>query len=187
MQKDTIIHTINSITLDPTGGNHPYTIHDITSTVVKRTGPGNQRLSGYRTSGYDGGSSGQLYRSSRLLGDWILLCPSTGAKDILFPALFPAERNGKTIILQSSNRTQRDLPNPYRYPTAAVRRQLQKIPEQIAPAVPAARKQKGKIFSKGTCSTAYVPQVFLRRGFPAAVPQGKGNVLHPLFVLIFFI
>ena len=34
MQKDTIIHTINSITLDPTGGNHPYTIHDITSTVV---------------------------------------------------------------------------------------------------------------------------------------------------------
>lgn len=34
MQKDTIIHTISSITLDPAGGNRPYAIHDITSTVV---------------------------------------------------------------------------------------------------------------------------------------------------------
>lgn len=34
MQKDTIIHSISSVTLDPAGGNRPYAIHDITSTVV---------------------------------------------------------------------------------------------------------------------------------------------------------
>lgn len=34
MQKDTIIHSISSVVLDPAGGNRPYTIHNITSTVV---------------------------------------------------------------------------------------------------------------------------------------------------------
>lgn len=34
MQKDTVIHTISSVALDPAGGNRPYMIHNITSTVV---------------------------------------------------------------------------------------------------------------------------------------------------------
>lgn len=34
MQKDTVIHTISSVVLDPAGGNRPYAIHNITSTVV---------------------------------------------------------------------------------------------------------------------------------------------------------
>ena len=34
MQKDTIIHTISSVSLDPQGGNVPYVIRDITETAV---------------------------------------------------------------------------------------------------------------------------------------------------------
>lgn len=34
MQKDTIIHSIGSVMLDPTGGNHPQVIRDITDTAV---------------------------------------------------------------------------------------------------------------------------------------------------------
>jgi len=34
MQKDTIVHSISSVMLDPTGGNHPYTINGITEVVV---------------------------------------------------------------------------------------------------------------------------------------------------------
>ena len=34
MQKDTVIHTIRSVTLDPAGRNVPYVINDITSTAV---------------------------------------------------------------------------------------------------------------------------------------------------------
>jgi hypothetical protein len=34
MQKDTVVHDISSVLLDPDGGNRPYSIDDITSTVV---------------------------------------------------------------------------------------------------------------------------------------------------------
>ena len=34
MQKDTIVHSIGSVMLDPTGGNHPTAIHDITDVIV---------------------------------------------------------------------------------------------------------------------------------------------------------
>lgn len=34
MQKDTIVHSIGSVMLDPTGGNHPVAIHDITDVIV---------------------------------------------------------------------------------------------------------------------------------------------------------
>jgi hypothetical protein len=34
MQKDTVVHEISSVLLDPAGGNRPYRIDDITSTVV---------------------------------------------------------------------------------------------------------------------------------------------------------
>lgn len=34
MQKDTIIHSINSVMLDPTGGNHPYALRNITEVIV---------------------------------------------------------------------------------------------------------------------------------------------------------
>lgn len=34
MQKDTVISSISSVVLDPAGGNRPYAIHNITSTVV---------------------------------------------------------------------------------------------------------------------------------------------------------
>ncbi len=34
MQKDTILHSINSVMLDPTGGNHPTAIHGITEVAV---------------------------------------------------------------------------------------------------------------------------------------------------------
>ena len=34
MQKDTIVHSIGSVMLDPTGGNTPVTIHDITDVIV---------------------------------------------------------------------------------------------------------------------------------------------------------
>ena len=51
MQKDTVIHKISSVTLDPDGGNAPYTIKDITSTVVNGTELG---LDGYLDVGlYD--------------------------------------------------------------------------------------------------------------------------------------
>ena len=34
MQKDTVVHEISSVALDPNGGNRPYRIDDITTTVV---------------------------------------------------------------------------------------------------------------------------------------------------------
>lgn len=34
MQKDTIIHTVNSVMLDPAGGNHPTAIHNIREVVI---------------------------------------------------------------------------------------------------------------------------------------------------------
>lgn len=34
MQKDTIVHSIGTIMLDPTGGNHPVTLHNITDVIV---------------------------------------------------------------------------------------------------------------------------------------------------------
>ncbi|WP_130870968.1 hypothetical protein [Intestinimonas massiliensis (ex Afouda et al. 2020)] len=49
MQKDTIVHSIGSVMLDPTGGNHPVAIHDITDVIVV-TGDGTQHplgLGGY--------------------------------------------------------------------------------------------------------------------------------------------
>lgn len=44
MQKDTIIHSITSVMLDPAGGNHPTTIHNITGAAVNGTDLG---LGGY--------------------------------------------------------------------------------------------------------------------------------------------
>lgn len=34
MQKDTIVHSIGTIMLDPTGGNHPVALHNITDVIV---------------------------------------------------------------------------------------------------------------------------------------------------------
>ena len=34
MQKDTIVHSIGSVMLDPAGGNTPVAIHDITDVIV---------------------------------------------------------------------------------------------------------------------------------------------------------
>ena len=34
MQKDTIVHTVSSVMLDPTGGNTPTAIRDITDVIV---------------------------------------------------------------------------------------------------------------------------------------------------------
>lgn len=34
MQKDSIVHTIGTILLDPTGGNHPVVLHNITDVIV---------------------------------------------------------------------------------------------------------------------------------------------------------
>lgn len=34
MQKDTVIHTLSTVTLDPTGGNHPQIVTDITQAVL---------------------------------------------------------------------------------------------------------------------------------------------------------
>ena len=34
MQKDTVVHTISSVMLDPTGGNHPTAIRGITDVIV---------------------------------------------------------------------------------------------------------------------------------------------------------
>ena len=34
MQKDTVVHTISSVMLDPAGGNHPQQIRDITDVIV---------------------------------------------------------------------------------------------------------------------------------------------------------
>ncbi len=41
MQKDTVLHTISSVMLDPAGGNRPTAIHDITD-VILVTGDGTQ-------------------------------------------------------------------------------------------------------------------------------------------------
>ena len=49
MQKDTIVHSIGSVMLDPTGGNTPVAIHDITDVIVV-TADGSQHplgLGGY--------------------------------------------------------------------------------------------------------------------------------------------
>lgn len=78
MQKDTVVNTIGSIMLDPTGGN--------TSTVLKnnhrrhhraggrhpdRTGAG--RVSGHWSAGHDGGSVRQLHRCADVLDHRLLL------------------------------------------------------------------------------------------------------------------
>ncbi|MDY5483637.1 MAG: hypothetical protein SPF91_05530 [Clostridium sp.] len=44
MQKDTVVHTISSVLLDPAGGNHPYVISGITGVTVNGTDLG---LNGY--------------------------------------------------------------------------------------------------------------------------------------------
>ena len=53
MQKDTIVHSIGSVMLDPTGGNTPVAIHDITDVIVV-TADGTQHplgLGGYMDIG----------------------------------------------------------------------------------------------------------------------------------------
>ena len=45
MQKDTIVHSISSVMLDPAGGNTPTAIHDIVDTIVV-TGDGTQHALG---------------------------------------------------------------------------------------------------------------------------------------------
>ena len=44
MQKDTILHSINSVMLDPAGGNHPTAIHEITEVTINGNALG---LGGY--------------------------------------------------------------------------------------------------------------------------------------------
>lgn len=45
MQKDTVVHTISSVMLDPAGGNHPTAIRNITDVIVV-TADGTQRVLG---------------------------------------------------------------------------------------------------------------------------------------------
>lgn len=79
MQKDTIVHSIGSVMLDPAGGNTPVAIHDITDVIVitadgapAPTGPG--RLSGYRHPGHHERPLRQLYRRGGVLLYRLFLC-----------------------------------------------------------------------------------------------------------------
>ena len=71
MQKDTIVHTISSVMLDPTNKNIPITIDGITSVAVNGKNLGfdrqwpvarSRRVSGHRPVRHDGGSARQLHR-----------------------------------------------------------------------------------------------------------------------------
>ena len=68
MQKDTIVHAIHSVTLDPTNTNT--TVHDRRhhGHDGQRRRPGRRRLPGHRADRYDGGSDRQLHRCRGVLG-----------------------------------------------------------------------------------------------------------------------
>ena len=79
MQKDTVVNTIGSVMLDPTGGNHPGVIRNITDVIVvqsdgTQTALGLGGYLGYWPAGYDGGPFRQLYRCAHVLDYRLFLC-----------------------------------------------------------------------------------------------------------------
>ena len=75
MQKDTVVNTIGSIMLDPTGGNtsekHHRRHRRAGGRHPDRTGAG--RVSGHWSAGHDGGSVRQLHRCAYVLDHRLLL------------------------------------------------------------------------------------------------------------------
>lgn len=82
MQKDTIVHTISSVMLDPTNSNIPITIDGITSVAVNGRDLG---FTGYLDIGLydtDGGPVRQLHRRDRVQRDRLLLPQAPGRGQI---------------------------------------------------------------------------------------------------------
>ena len=105
MQKDTVVNSIGSVMLDPTGGNKVVLVQDIVDVIVvqadgTRTGAGPGRIPGYRPVGYHGGPGRQLYRCACLLGHWLLLCAQPRQGPLCQP-LYPGHRPGQNTACRS--------------------------------------------------------------------------------------
>ena len=77
MQKDTIIHTIHSVTLDPTRSNQP----------------GAAGIPGHRAHRHHEGPDGEFPGGPGLLRHRLLLCPKQGQKENPRPELCPQQEN----------------------------------------------------------------------------------------------
>lgn len=88
MQKDTIVHSVTSVMLDPTNSNIPVTIDDITSVAVNGRDPGLRRVSGHWPVRHHGGPVRKLHRRRGVQHHRILLYQAPGpGKDR--PAFIP--------------------------------------------------------------------------------------------------
>ena len=86
MQKDTVINSISSVLLDPTGRQRPFAIHDITDLIVVANGEQIPLgLGGYLDIGHER-PAGQLHRCGGVLLPGLFLCEKS-RKGPLHPEL----------------------------------------------------------------------------------------------------
>lgn len=106
MQKDTVIHTIRSVMLDPAGRNVPYVLDGDQGDCCERQRTRPRRIPGYRADRYDGRPDREFYRRISLLSHRLLLCEEPGKREtggtVCSPQEkgrpgFPPDRRGRLI------------------------------------------------------------------------------------------
>lgn len=100
MQKDAVLSSISSVTLNPEPVNVPIRIDNITSTVVNGEA---LNIQGYLDIGlyvrYDEGSVRELYRCGGVFHLWIFLCEASREKDSVCREYHSAARRTGGILI----------------------------------------------------------------------------------------
>ena len=121
MQKDTVIHTIHSVTLDPTRSNQVVTIHNIQDVVGQRQQL--WALPGYLDIGLIDTMKDLIVNfpgGPGLLRHRLLLCPKQGQKENPRPELCPQQENrgpglpsSRPVRLSRPRKSRRRTPDPH--------------------------------------------------------------------------
>ena len=122
MQKDTIIHTIHSVTLDPTLSNQVVTIHGYPGCGGQRQQPGAGRIPGYWHHRHHEGPDGEFPGGPGLLRHRLLLCPKQGRRKSAAQGFVPSKKTADRDYLQQArqvstprkNRRRTPDPHPFR-------------------------------------------------------------------------